>query len=257
MNNQTNTANLRETRGEEDDRLQEAVARARRSPFYSRHLQGHSLRSRQDLPLLPLTFRSHLLDASPYGMLTIPASKAWHYHETSGTTGGQPISTWCGLTELRKMAATVHASVPELASDTILLNRFPLFAPVSFVFEEALRLAEACHIAAGNMSWDVPFQRVLDFMGKIKATTLRQLYYLTESVRTGTLVGLRELYGFDGDLYGAMAVHADLREPWSKLMDSVTDRIDHTSPIAMRYYPRVGDPSCGAPPRLYVRWVDP
>ncbi|MFF0428447.1 methyltransferase [Streptomyces sp. NPDC004520] len=69
-------------------------------------------------------------------------------------------------------------------------------------------------------------QRVLDFMGKIKATTLRQLYYLTESVRTGTLVGLKELYGFDGDLYGAMAVHADLREPWSKLMDSVTDRID-------------------------------
>ncbi|MFB7513125.1 methyltransferase [Streptomyces sp. NPDC056144] len=69
-------------------------------------------------------------------------------------------------------------------------------------------------------------QRVLDFMGKIKATTLRQLYYLTESVRSGTIVGLRELYGFDGDLYGAMALHADLREPWSKLMDSVTDRID-------------------------------
>ncbi|MFD6888682.1 methyltransferase [Streptomyces sp. NPDC059957] len=69
-------------------------------------------------------------------------------------------------------------------------------------------------------------QRVLDFMGKIKATTLRQLYYLTESVRSGTIVGLKELYGFDGDLYGAMAVHADLREPWSKLMDSVTDRID-------------------------------
>ncbi|MFF0478819.1 methyltransferase [Streptomyces sp. NPDC004284] len=73
---------------------------------------------------------------------------------------------------------------------------------------------------------DVDLQRVLDFMGKIKATTLRQLYYLTESVRTGTIVGLRELYGFEGDLYGAMALHADLREPWSKLMDSVTDRID-------------------------------
>lgn len=73
---------------------------------------------------------------------------------------------------------------------------------------------------------DVDLDRVLAFMGKIKATTLRQLYYLTESVRTGTVVGLKELYGFDGDLYGAMAVHADLREPWSKLMDSVTDRID-------------------------------
>jgi len=76
---------------------------------------------------------------------------------------------------------------------------------------------------------DVPeadLQRVLDWMDKIKVVTLRQLFYLTESVRTGTLVGLRELYGFDGDLYGAMAVHADLRESWSRLMDSVTTRID-------------------------------
>jgi hypothetical protein len=73
---------------------------------------------------------------------------------------------------------------------------------------------------------DVDLQRVLDFMDKIKVTTLRQLFYLTESVRTGTIVGLREFYGFDGDLYAAMAVHADLRESWSRLMDSVTERID-------------------------------
>ena len=73
---------------------------------------------------------------------------------------------------------------------------------------------------------DVDLQRVLAFMDKIKVTTLRQLYYLTDSVRTGTPVGLRELYGFEGDLYGAMGVHADLRDSWSRLMDSVTDRID-------------------------------
>ncbi|MGW3645714.1 methyltransferase [Streptomyces sp. NPDC000878] len=73
---------------------------------------------------------------------------------------------------------------------------------------------------------DVDLQRVLAFMDKIKVTTLRQLYYLTESVQTGTVVGLRELYGFDGDLYAAMGVHADLRESWSRLMDSVTERID-------------------------------
>ncbi|MER6105673.1 methyltransferase [Streptomyces sp. NPDC001832] len=73
---------------------------------------------------------------------------------------------------------------------------------------------------------DVDLQRVLAFMDKIKVTTLRQLFYLTESVQTGTVVGLRELYGFDGDLYAAMGVHADLRESWSRLMDSVTERID-------------------------------
>jgi hypothetical protein len=73
---------------------------------------------------------------------------------------------------------------------------------------------------------DVDLHRVLAFMDKIKVTTLRQLYYLTDSVRSGTIVGLKELYGFEGDLYAAMGVHAELRDSWSRLMDSVTERID-------------------------------
>jgi phenylacetate-CoA ligase len=95
--------------------------------------------SRADLQNLPLTFKHHLCDASPFGMLAVPPATAWHYHESSGTTG-EPISTWCGLSELRGMADLLLRMVPELSEETIFLNRFPLFAPVSFVFEEALRL---------------------------------------------------------------------------------------------------------------------
>jgi hypothetical protein len=76
---------------------------------------------------------------------------------------------------------------------------------------------------------DVPEQdlgRVLAFMDLIKVTTLRQLFYLSDSVRTGTVVGLKEIYGFDGDLYGAVGEHKDLRDSWARLMDTVTDRID-------------------------------
>jgi hypothetical protein len=57
-------------------------------------------------------------------MLAVPPHEAWHYHETSGTTG-EPISSWCGLNELRAMAAVVHRMVPELAQDTILLKPLP------------------------------------------------------------------------------------------------------------------------------------
>lgn len=167
----TNVAAATEDR---DRLLREAIERARRSVFYAEHLKGHAVKSRQDLARLPLTFKKDLAEASPYGMLAVPASKTWHYHETSGTTG-EPISTWCGLSELRAMAAIVHRMVPELADDTVLLNRFPLFAPVSFVFEEALRLAGACHIAAGNMSWDVPFHRALDFIRRLKVTAISSL----------------------------------------------------------------------------------
>src|SRR5262245_34924797 len=154
------------------DLLREAIERARRSAFYARHLGD--VRFDGDLSHLPLTTKEHLRDASPFGMLAVPAAKAWHYHESSGTTG-EPISTWCGLDELRRMAAIVVRMVPELKQDTILLNRFPLFAPVSFVFEEAMRLAGACHIAAGNMTWDVPFDRALGFIRRLGVTAMSVL----------------------------------------------------------------------------------
>lgn len=162
------------TDGERDQSVRDAIARARRSAFYARHLDSVECDGVADLPRLPLTRKEHLRDESPYGMLAVPPEKAWHYHETSGTTG-EPIATWCGLSEVQRMGAIVHAMVPELSTPTVLLNRFPLFAPVSFVFEEALRHAGACHIAAGNLSWDVPFSRVLDFIKRLKVTALSSL----------------------------------------------------------------------------------
>src|SRR5215813_10599844 len=157
-----------------DELVRRAIARARQGVFYAKHLAGHTLNGRADLASLPLTFKTHLRDATPFGMLAVPAHRAWHYHETSGTTG-EPISTWCGLSELRAMAAVVQRMVPELSHDTILLNRFPLFAPVSFVFEEALRMAGACHIAAGTMSWDVPFDRAVEFIRRLGVTAISSL----------------------------------------------------------------------------------
>ena len=69
-------------------------------------------------------------------------------------------------------------------------------------------------------------QRALTYMNLIKVIALRQVFYLTDSVRTGTLVGLNKLYGFDGNLYGAVAEHQDLREAFARVMDTVTARID-------------------------------
>jgi phenylacetate-coenzyme A ligase PaaK-like adenylate-forming protein len=63
--------------------LREAIERARRSSFYAERLAGRVLQSRTDLSGLPLTFKQDLAEASPYGMLAVPASKAWHYHETA------------------------------------------------------------------------------------------------------------------------------------------------------------------------------
>jgi SAM-dependent methyltransferase len=69
-------------------------------------------------------------------------------------------------------------------------------------------------------------KRALGYMNMIKVVALRQLFYLTDSVRAGVPVGLKELYGADGTLYGAVAEHKDLRESWARLMDAVTARVD-------------------------------
>jgi hypothetical protein len=69
-------------------------------------------------------------------------------------------------------------------------------------------------------------KRALGYMNMIKVVALRQLFYLTDSVRTGMPVGLKELYGYNGTLYGAVAEHKDLRESWATLMDAVTARVD-------------------------------
>jgi hypothetical protein len=69
-------------------------------------------------------------------------------------------------------------------------------------------------------------QRVLAFMDLVKVVILRQSFYLTESVRTGTLVGLKEFHGYEGTLFGAVAEHKDLRESWATAMDSETVRVD-------------------------------
>ncbi|MDI3409419.1 methyltransferase [Streptomyces cavernicola] len=70
-------------------------------------------------------------------------------------------------------------------------------------------------------------RRALTYMNMIKVVALRQLFYLTDSARTGNAVGLKELYGAaEGTLYDIVADHPDLREAWATLMNNVTANID-------------------------------
>ncbi len=68
--------------------------------------------------------------------------------------------------------------------------------------------------------------RARNYMNLIKVLALRQVFHLSDSARTGTLVGLKELYGYEGTLYGAVGEHEDLRTAFSTVMDAVTANID-------------------------------
>ena len=82
--------------------------RARKSSFYARQLATARLEEPADFARLPLTRKQDLAAAGAFDMLAVPPAHAWHYHESSGTTG-QPISTWCGLAELGQMAELITA----------------------------------------------------------------------------------------------------------------------------------------------------
>lgn len=73
---------------------------------------------------------------------------------------------------------------------------------------------------------DGEFARAVRLMTMIKEVCLRQLYYLADSVRTGSVVGLQKIYGFNGSLYEACAEHDELRAAWSAMMDQTTSLID-------------------------------
>ena len=157
------------------ERVRGAVERARKSSFYARQLATARLDTPEDFTRLPLTRKQDLASAGAFDLLAVPPAHAWHYHESSGTTG-QPVSTWCGLAELGVMAELITSAVPELAAnDAMLLNRFPSFAPIHFLMEEVLRRTGRCHIAAGSMSWDVPFGRALEFMRRLPVSVLSTL----------------------------------------------------------------------------------
>ncbi|MBI2963776.1 MAG: phenylacetate--CoA ligase family protein [Deltaproteobacteria bacterium] len=155
------------THPDAESALRETLALARRSPFYDAHLKNAEARSLAELPALPVTTKEHLRRSTPHGMIAVPREELWHYHESTGTTG-EPIACWYRKEEFRLMGESVGRWFPEWTAGKIFLDRFPSFAPISFCIESALQLQGGCHIACGNLSWDVPFPRALEFLRALR-----------------------------------------------------------------------------------------
>ncbi|MEU1054432.1 methyltransferase [Streptomyces sp. NPDC005876] len=73
---------------------------------------------------------------------------------------------------------------------------------------------------------DQDLVRVMPWMETVKHVCLRQLYYLSESIRTERVVGLKEFYDFDGNFYEASTRYPELQESWGALMDQITASAD-------------------------------
>lgn len=174
----------------------ETIDLARRAPFYAERLKNVAARSLADLGRLPVTTKDDLRQATPFGMIAVPREELWHYHESTGTTG-QPIACWYRKEEFAIMGKSVASWCPDWQPGKIFLDRFPSFAPISFCIESALQLQGGCHIPCGNLSWDVPFPRALDFLRTLRPQIIAclplEMFMLWELALTLGIDPAREL----------------------------------------------------------------
>lgn len=192
----------------------ETLATARRAPFYADHLRGSDGVALDEIARLPVTTKEHLRQATPFGMIAVSREDLWHYHESTGTTG-QPIACWYRKEEFPIMGEAVASWFPEWGPGKIFLDRFPSFAPISFCIESALQLRGGCHIPCGNLSWDVPFPRALEFLRTLRPQIMACLpletFLLWELARTLGIDPQRELDSLEMAVLAGAPVPAAMR----------------------------------------------
>ncbi len=194
--------------------FRETLESALHAPFYGSHLKDIGVVSLDEIARLPLTTKDHLREATPFGMVAVAREELWHYHESTGTTG-QPIACWYRQEEFPIMGEALARWFPEWTPGKIFLDRFPSFAPISFCIESALQRQGGCHIACGNLSWDVPFPRALEFLRTLRPHIMAclplEIFLLWELARDLGIDPGRELDSLEMAVLAGAPVPAEMR----------------------------------------------
>jgi len=195
--------------------FRETLRLARQAPFYAERLKAtDDPSSLADIGRLPVTTKLDLREATPFGMIAVPREELWHYHESTGTTG-EPTACWYRKEEFEIMGRSVARWFPEWGPGKVFLDRFPSFAPISFCVEAALQLRGGCHIPCGNLSWDVPFPRALDFLRTLRPQMMAclplEMFLLWELAQTLGIDPARELDSLEMAILAGAPVPSAMR----------------------------------------------
>ena len=157
------------------DRLKYTVAQAKQGPFYRQHLEGHEVRSLDDLRSLPFTFKKDLKGSHPTDFLAVPREQVWHYHESFGTTG-DPVPGWYTLDDLECEVDITQRWLRHYGPGQTIINRYPYAFPVpAQIVEAAGRLMGGGVIPASNLTLNVGYKRVLNLMEKLGVNCLASM----------------------------------------------------------------------------------
>jgi len=206
-------------------RLQSVVARVYNTvPFYKKRydeagIKPDSIRTLDDLPKLPFTYKDNLRDNYPFGMFTVPMDNVVRIHASSGTTGkptvvgytARDIQTWSEL-----MARTLMAGGATKGDMIHNAYGYGLFTGgLGFHYGAEKLGASVIPISGGNTKRQVMIMK--DFAPTILTCTPSYALLIAE-VAEEMGVDFRELH-FKAGIFGA--------EPWSeKMRDEIEKKLN-------------------------------
>ena len=197
-------------------RLQSVVARVYNTvPFYKKHfdeagIKPDDIRTINDLPKLPFTYKDNLRDNYPFGMFTVPMDNVVRIHASSGTTGkptvvgytARDIQTWSEL-----MARTLMAGGASKGDMIHNAYGYGLFTGgLGFHYGAEKLGASVIPISGGNTKRQVMIMK--DFAPTILTCTPSYALLIAE-VAEEMGIDFRDLH-FKAGIFGA--------EPWSEQM---------------------------------------
>lgn len=155
--------------------LNKTITQCRKSSFYHDRLPDRPLGRIEELKSLPFTSKEDIRTNSPFGLLCVPVSELYQYHETFGTTG-TPSSVWLTKEDGMDMARRANMYGVEFTKNDIVLVRFPYaLSTVAHFIHAAAQSKDACVIPASSRNTVTPFTRVVDLMQRLNVTILAAL----------------------------------------------------------------------------------
>lgn len=155
--------------------LNQLLVRCRDSEYYRQKLPVEPIKTLEEFRRIPLTTKEDLREWSPFGLVCVPRSRLYQYHETFGTTG-TPVSSWFTRFDMDTIANGLGEWGVNFNENDIVLNRFPYaISSAAHFLQVAAQHKNACVIPASSRTTVTPFNRVIRMMRKLQVTILAGL----------------------------------------------------------------------------------
>lgn len=151
------------------DALQLVLARAAKSPFYRERLPP-LVPNYEAWKRIPLTTKSELRGAYPWGLLAVPRETLASYHESSGTSG-EPTSSYFTERDWDAIASRfVRNGAGIGAKDMILIKTPYSMVTTAHQMHRAARSRGALVVPADNRSSNMPYSKVVRLLKDLPIT---------------------------------------------------------------------------------------